>query len=167
MESNINLTPSDTAIFIEPGHLNNENLSIDKFNLVCGDPNATTSFLLSWESLRMGITNIQHGKRNEELLLTALRNQIRKINFSELNEELEDGDISSEDYENELEKSSEKYAITLKGIENPNDIYNIVELVDKISYNLRSFSMSEVSEMFSVKESSLLSHLKNDVYKVK
>lgn len=160
-------TFSNTAIFINPESLNDGNLPLDKFNMILGDPNATTSILMSWGNLEIGLRNIQNTKRNEELLLLALRNHIRKVNFAELNEELEDGDISDEQYNSELEKNSDKYAITLKSMENPNDIFNIAELVDRIGNNLRSFSMSEVSEMFSVNESSLLGHLKAEIYKVK
>ena len=167
MESTINSTISETAIFIDPEILNEGHLPVGKFKMVLGDPNATTTFLMSWENLGRGMRNIQHTKRNEELLLLALRNNIRKINFLELNEDLEEGDISDEYYNNELEKNSDKYAITLKNIDNPNDIINIVELVDKIGQNLRSFSMSEVSEMFSVNESSLLGHLRTEIHKVK
>ena len=153
-------TNSDTAIFIDPESVNTGNLPLDKFNMVWGNPNATTSFLVSWDDLGRGLRRIHHTKRNEELLIIALRNQMRKVNFTELNEELEEGNISDEDYNNELERNSEKYAIALMDIENPNDIYNIVELVDIVGVNLRNFSMSEVSEMFSVKESALLDNLK-------
>jgi len=144
-----------------------EKYNPSNLNFVIGNPEASATFFFSFEQFGEGLQNIQFGKRNEELLLKAVRNYIRKINFAELNEELEDGSITEEDYNNELEKNSDKYAITLKSLENPGDIDNIIYLTDKIGYNLRNFSVSEVSEMFSVNEPSLLSRFKIEVYKVK
>ena len=58
-----------------------------------------------------------------------------------------------------LDKEGDKYAITLRNISSPADVLIIADLVDKIGYDLREFSTSEVAEMFSVKENQLLSHI--------
>lgn len=125
-------------------------------NVVIGDLNAPISVALTWDAITPGFNAIRYSRRNETLLLEVARNYVRKINFSELNEALEDEEISLEEYEKELESKSDKYAITLKNFNSPEDIHNIIDLANKIGLNLRDFSASEVAEMFSIKENDLI-----------
>jgi hypothetical protein len=105
------------------------------------------------------LINAGNYKRNQELLIGAVRNFIRKNNFSELDEKLENEEITIEEYESELDANLQKYAITLKDIDFQTDIYNVIDLVDKIGLDLKSFSLSEVSEMFSIREDHLVGHI--------
>ena len=103
--------------------------------------------------------NITYNIRKDELFITAIRNFIRKMNISELNESLSAGEISEDDYDTEIDKNEDKFVITLKDINSLDEVQIIADVVDKIGYDLRSFSTSEIAEMFSVKEHQLISGL--------
>lgn len=114
-----------------------------------------------------GIRFFNQTKRNEDLLVETVKNFIRKKNFSELNEALEDGEITDIEFDNELNKNEIKYAVKLENLRYPGDIDNIFYLMDKIGNDLREFSLSEVCEMFSIKESEILSHLRPQKIQIK
>ena len=128
-------------------------------NIVIGDINAPNSWNVPWDKMNPDLINVENYKRNQELLIRAVRNFIRKNNFSELDEKLENEEITIEEYEAELDANLQKYAITLKDIDFPSDIYNVIDLVEKIGIDLKSFSLSEVSEMFSIREDQLVGHI--------
>jgi len=142
-------TIPDTILF-------NEIMTTPKFKVVIGSEDANATLFLDWNTFTNGVAGIEYVRRNESLLLEALKNSVRKINFSDLNNSLEDEDITEEEYGNELEKNSDKYAISIANIKYPSDIYNIIDIVEKMGY-LRDFTLSEVSEMFSIKEDQLVS----------
>ena len=99
-------------------------------------------------------------RRNEELLIGVIRNYIRKENFSNLNQDLDNEEITEEQFETELKTCPNKYTIEISPLQNYSDMSNIVELVAKIGHNLKDFTVSDVSEMFSVQEDDLLKSYK-------
>lgn len=131
--------------------------------IVFGSLEDTTSKPLFYttDCLIEGLGNAAFTKRNEELLIEAIKNFIRKENLNDLNESLESDEITEDEFNLELDKNFDKYAINLRGSKKPNDIFNIVHIVNKIGTELRNLSTSEVSEMFSIKEIDLLSNFKS------
>lgn len=132
---------------------------LDNISVVIGNQYATKTYAVSWDSVNAELFHLEAYKKNQDLLIEAVRNFIRKNNFAELDESLTNEEISLEEYEAELDKNLHKYAITLKDIQLPFDVDNVIFLVDKIGKDLKEFSLSEVSEMFSINENQLLGHI--------
>ena len=44
-------------------------------------------------------------------------------------------------------------------MDSPSDVLIIADIIDKIGRNLKDFTTSEVSEMFSIKENQLVAHV--------
>lgn len=126
---------------------------IPDFNVLILSPTATKTIPMSWHKASHSFNYL---KRNEELLLTAIRNLIKKSNFVELSESLDAGEITVDEFNNRLDKELDKYAITIKEMENPDDILNVIELTERIGVNLKDFTVSDVSELFSIREHELL-----------
>jgi hypothetical protein len=128
------------------------------FKIIYGNQEVTNIIDVNQSILEKGFKAIEYSRKSESFLIEAARNFIRKTNFSELNESLEDEEISEETYNLTLDQNIDKYVVTLRDIGSPMDVVIIADLVEKIGYDLREFSTSEVAEMFSVKESQLVSH---------
>ena len=124
--------------------------------IVFGTQEATNVITVTPSVLEKAFQSLEYTRKSEVFLIEAVRNFIRKINFSELNESLEENEISEEEYNLALENNSDKYAITLQNLNSPADSLIIADLVDKIGYELREFSTSEVAEMFSVEGKSIV-----------
>lgn len=129
---------------------------MDDYNILIGNATAATTIPVSWDKFYKADRKYNYVLRNEQLLIDAMRNMIRKSNFNDLNESLEGEEITEEEYNIQLDNFTDKYAISLNKLANPTDIDNIIELSLRISDNLKELTLSEVSEMFSVKESDLL-----------
>jgi len=129
--------------------------------VVSGNQDNTTILDCNLDARLKTFTYLKHSQQNENFLIEATRNFIKKQNFSELNELLDEGEITEEEYEIQLKDNPEKYFISLKNINSPDEVIVIANLVKRIGLNLRDFSTSEVSEMFSVKENQLISHVNN------
>ena len=137
------------------------------FKIIYGNKDNITTLEFNWNTLTQGIKVIIYYQKSESLLIEAVRNFIRKINFAELNENLEDEEITEETYLKELEQNSNKYAITLKNISSQNDVIIMTDLMQKIGTELRDFTTSEVSEMFSIKEKLLVDYIYSICKKLK
>lgn len=148
-----------------PTYANSSEASVLDANscIFIGSPSADTVFRVSQDSFNKANRHFFHLKRNEELLVNALRNMLRKSNFDELNEALENEEISEQQFNDELNNNRDKYAITLKGIERSADIINVLDISERISLNLRQLTLSEVSEIFSIRENDLLNALNPQV----
>ena len=129
------------------------------FQIVFGTQGDTNIIDVNHSIIEKSFRAIEYSRKSEAYLVEATRNFIRKLNFAELNEALVDNEITEEEYNNTLDKECEKYVITLKDMGSPSDVLIIADLVKKIGYDLREFSASEVSEMFSVKENQLIAHV--------
>ncbi len=151
-----------TNLVITPARIENDgsnNLGNSYLKIVFGNQDINNTIIFDADVFKAGILSFGFAQKRENYLITALRNYIRKVNFSELNDSLCNGDITEDQFEKELDKNEDKYVITLRDISKTEDARIIVELVEKIGFDLREFSSSEVAEMFSVKESKLLCHL--------
>lgn len=124
--------------------------------IVKGSEEENSTFFIDFKSLQK---NLKFYPQYEELLYTAIRNFIRKNNFADLNESLADEEITEDKYYEEIDHNSNKYAITLKNITSFTEANLIAHIVAKIGHDLREFTTSEISEMFSVKEKEFLSLL--------
>jgi len=129
------------------------------FQIVFGNQEVTNIIDVNQSIIEKSFRAIEYSRKSEVYLIEATRNFIRKLNFAELNEALEDNEITEDEYNSALDHNSEKFVVTLRDIGCPSDVLIIADLVKKIGYDLREFSTSEVSEMFSVKENQLIAHV--------
>lgn len=89
-------------------------------------------------------------EEKEELYLRALRNLYRKLDFLELNQLLEMGDISDEEYDEELIKNEDKYLIPApSGIPTAQQIIQIADIIKRLGKE-KKITVDEVSELFSI-----------------
>lgn len=104
---------------------------------------------------------VQHGiyKIKEGYMVEAIRNYIRKLNFSELMDSLNNNEITAEEFDKKLEAESDKYIVTLKELKTPFDITLIHDIVQSVGFDLHEFTTCEIAEMFSIKEENLLNSL--------
>lgn len=98
--------------------------------------------------------------KKENYLITAIRNLIKKTNFLELYQQYLGNQISENEFHDEIERSQIKYIIEIKALEDPNDIKIISGIIQKIDFDLRDFSINEISELFSVDSSYLSKSMK-------
>ncbi len=129
------------------------------FFIVAGTPEKFNTIPLDTSLVRQVSKQYQYSVRTETLLIEAVRNFIKKMNFFELNDSLDENEISEDVFYKLLEEKSNKYVITLKDMASQEDANVIVDIMNKIGSDLREFTTSEVSEMFSVKESQLLASI--------
>ena len=87
----------------------------------------------------------------EELLITAIRNFLRKENFGELYSLYRDGYITEADFTNELKDNENKYVVDMSEDVSDEKLAVVIELVAKIGLDIRELSTSDVAEMFSLK----------------
>lgn len=146
---------TNTNIYAVPTESDDNNKG-EFLRIVYGDRETTNIIDVDINVFGRECRKIDYSKRSESYLIKVVRNFIRKNNYSELNELYEDGEITEEQYNLALDQYSEKYVITLSDINDPNDVFVISDLVNKIGNDLKEFSTGDVSEMFSVKENQLL-----------
>jgi hypothetical protein len=139
-----------------PTQIDLKDFSIPSTQFIIGDPKAKNKINITEKDAERGL---KYFYKSEFFLIEAIRNFIKKTNYLELSEMLNDDEITEEEFDIELEKNSSKYLIKI--IENieTNDAQIIKDLVDKIGPDLRDFSVTEISEMFSLKEDNLVEKL--------
>lgn len=86
----------------------------------------------------------------EELLIRAIRNFLRRENFGNLLEAFNDGDITREEFDNQIRDNENKFVVDVTPEASPEELAIIIDLVDKIGLDIIELSTSDVSEMFSV-----------------
>ena len=149
LETNVKIVSTNTS----------ELDSLNTLKIVYGTTDKSNTLCLNNDYFENNYSHYIYFQKNENLLIEAIRNFIRKINFDELNESLDDDLITEEKYYQELKKYPEKYQITLRNINNPDEVLYISNLVAKIGFDFIKFNTSDVSEMFSVKEEQLVSFM--------
>jgi hypothetical protein len=97
---------------------------------------------------------ISHSR--EDFYITALRNMFRKANFLELYQQLQNGDLSEEEFQNEVESKPNKYTIEMNKDITASQFKTIVSLISHIGFDVRDMSLTDVAELFSAKLDSLL-----------
>jgi len=86
-------------------------------------------------------------KVKEIYFLNALRNLIKKNNFLQLTMQLVENQITEDEYSKQIEAHPESFIVNIEQLDNINDIEIIIEIIKKIGL---SFSIDEVSEIFSI-----------------
>ncbi len=88
--------------------------------------------------------------KKENFYITAVKNLLKKINFLELYQQLLEDQITESEFNEEIERESSKYIIDIKELQDPDDLTIILDIVNKITFDLKDFSLNEINELFSV-----------------
>lgn len=94
--------------------------------------------------------------KKEKYYITAIKNLIRKNNFLHLCMQLDEKEITQEQYDEELRENTDKYVIDMHPLKNKNDISIICKIVEELEEVSQQFNVDDVSELFSIKEDDLL-----------
>lgn len=97
---------------------------------------------------------ISLSKEKECLYIIAIENLLKRINFSELLQEVDNKSITYKDFLDEIEKNPKRYVIELNN--NEFDFKVIADIISKIDPSIKDLSTSDVSEMFSIQNDKLL-----------
>ena len=128
------------------------------FKIVMGSVDALNTVYVNVNATRAIFDKLVYSDKRETYLIEAVRNLLRKINVNDLQNELNSGEISDDEFDAILEREENKYVITLKDI-SKEDACIIYDLMTKVGNDVRDFTVDEVSELFSAKQDELISHL--------
>jgi hypothetical protein len=95
---------------------------------------------------------VNYFQKKEEFYIKALNGLLIQNNFLDLALQLEEGYITEEAYNNEIDNNSEKYVVNTDILDNPNDIFIIKDIVKKLGVDL---TIEEIAELFSLNEEDL------------
>lgn len=99
---------------------------------------------------------VNYWERKEFYYLKALRNKIIHTNYLELALDLEEGNISEEEYDEIIDNNPEKYVVDIDYIRDRDDIPVLHDIVKRLRSD---FSVEDVSELFAVDVDDLHSKL--------
>ncbi|MBZ9728264.1 hypothetical protein LB467_01065 [Salegentibacter sp. JZCK2] len=108
------------------------------------------------DHFRKAIAEIEDHSVYKKYCILAVQNLLKKNHLLELSLELAEEQISEEDFENELDANPSKYTIDINYIENINDLSVISKIIQEVG---QSFSVDEVSEIFSLDSEDIESKL--------
>lgn len=91
-------------------------------------------------------------KKKEVYLFKIIQNLLKKNHFLQLSLELAEGQITEEEFENELDSNINKYMIDVDQIAEAEDIRIIANIIKKIG---QDFSIGDVAEMFGILEAQI------------
>lgn len=94
----------------------------------------------------------------EQLYKSMVKNLMKKNNFLNLSWLLDQGQITEEDYQVEIETNPELYVIETNGEVNTEVILTINDILNELNLQL---SVDEVSELFSVDYNAMLKMLED------
>jgi hypothetical protein len=97
-------------------------------------------------------------QKKEFYYTKALKNLIVQNNFLELALQLEEGQISEDEYDEEIDNHPEKYVVNVNYLDNSDDISIIMDIIKKIGIN---FTIDEVADLFSIDTEDLNSKILN------
>ena len=103
---------------------------------------------------------VLHGNLPKEIMdmfINAINNRTRERNFIRLNAQLEAGNITEEEFDNELDEHEDRYLITKKIHPTLEQLYLSVKASENI---LDINDMEDFSELFSFEEKSIQKYLK-------
>ena len=108
---------------------------------------------------------IENEDKKEELFLIAIKNLIRKNNYSNLIIQKIEGKITKKQFDEELKNNSKKYTIEQFKLKDPTDATFIIEIYRKLEKFFKDIgkediSLDEISEMFSVKSEQIIESVK-------
>jgi hypothetical protein len=101
-------------------------------------------------------SNLTYSLRKEDLCITAIKNLIKKVNFLQLINQLNEGGLTERKFQKELKQYPSKYIIETDYLKFIDDVSVISEIVEKVGIEQ---SIDEVAEMFSIEYNSLCSAL--------
>lgn len=130
-------------------------------SILIGNNIGTPTHQISWDSFNRYFTTIRRIEffdRKEELYVTAIKNLRKKINYISLNNEFQNGEISDEEYDTEIEKNAEKYVVNVKQIKDDFELEVLFDVVDKIK---EPFNEDEIAEIFSLDISNTQYNIEN------
>lgn len=88
--------------------------------------------------------------KKEDLYIRAITNQIKIGKMMNLNFQLNDGNITEEEYYREIEENDKEYVIHVETLEDQETFDLICEIVKDLDLEI-SYSLSDVEELFSYK----------------
>lgn len=91
-----------------------------------------------------------HYHIRHQYCVIAIRNLLKKENYRDLLDDYTNGEISFEEFKNELDSSHHKYTIELQETVFDGDLDLIMQIMKDIGSDIRDLSISDVSEMFSL-----------------
>ncbi|MFW6047262.1 MAG: hypothetical protein ACOCP4_05710 [Candidatus Woesearchaeota archaeon] len=86
-------------------------------------------------------------QKKELFYIKALKNLIIQNNFLELALQLEEGHITEEEYDKEIDAHPEKYVVYMDYLENQKDLGIIKSIIKKVG---GEYTRDEVEELFSI-----------------
>ena len=108
---------------------------------------------------------IENEDKKEELFLIAIKNLIRKNNYSNLIIQKIEGQITKKQFDEELKNNSKKYTIEQFKLKDSTDATFIIEIYRKLEKFFKdigkeNISLDEISEMFSVESEQIIETVK-------
>ena len=85
--------------------------------------------------------------RKEELYLDAVRNLIKKSKYLNLHIELIEGQISEEEFDQEIEDNSDSFTISVNPMKSHDDLRIVSEIIQKLDIE---FTEDEVEDLFGI-----------------
>ncbi len=107
--------------------------------------NNEPNFAFILKTISSMLTRFENVK--EEYYIAGINNLRKKINFLQLNYDFQNGEISEDDYENEIESRPDKYVVNVQMLNKHSDLLILNDIISKIGDDL---SVDEIAEIFSV-----------------
>ena len=85
-----------------------------------------------------------------DLYLTAIKNLIKMRNFANLSNDVENNDITNEEYEKELQENPKKYVIDVKNSDPIKMVPIIAKIIEDIGEPAKDLSVDDVCTIFSI-----------------
>lgn len=89
-------------------------------------------------------------KSKEQLYITVIKNLLKQIKCRELFDEFNNGFITEEELEAEIDAHPEKYVVDIKLVDKKTNIDEIIDIANKIGASELDLSCDEVATMFSL-----------------
>jgi hypothetical protein len=103
----------------------------------------------------------EKNKKREALFISAIQNLLKKINFLELFQQLQNNQISEKNFEKEISSKAKKYVVQIdkKLLPDSLDYQIILNIINHIGNDIRELSTTEVGEMFSFDMNEITPHM--------
>jgi hypothetical protein len=123
------------------------------------------TFSLTATQIRRHFSNFYYAAetcvKRETFMIIAIRNLFKRINFLELFQQLQTGEISNKEFEKEISSNSKKYVVKIETKLAPDSVdHKIISgIVAQIGTEVRELSVSEVGDVFSVNTGDLIANV--------
>jgi len=151
---------NELSILIKPLETNLVSETIDNgHRMIIGGEYTGNTTNITWTQFAKILAPLRIWNEKECYYITAIRNSLRQQNFKELTDSLNEGEITIEEYMNQINNDADKYSISFQKMNSINDVAIIKDIMNKVGFQIRDLSISDVAEMFSVNESQLLEYM--------